>query len=147
MPIVIVNPNDPVDTSKVFVADSKALVWWLAEDGRPSQKARGAFEKVISGKATLVVPKAEWESLKQGPEADSACAKLTRVVELVECRGRYGLMLPPAGYPEPEAVAALGDQLTPRQRELLAVALTFADAAVITDDQKIKESGLVKIAW
>jgi PIN domain nuclease of toxin-antitoxin system len=126
----------------IYIADTHALLWYLADSPRLSAAAKKAFDEAKTGRVTVVVPAivlAEliWTILKGRINVD-----LKRVLATVQ---KHYTITPL----EPADVLKLPD-LSPipemHDRMIVAEALRRG-ASLITRDEVIIKSGLVPVIW
>jgi len=131
------------ETQPIYVADTHAFYWYLLNSPRLGTGARAAFELAEHGGAQIVIP-------------------AIAVAELVFICEKYGVRLDfNAIYDSQKSGAYLFPPLERRQLEklqelqqvaemrdrLITAEAVLLDAVVITQDQAIRGTGLVKTIW
>lgn len=126
----------------VYVADTHALLWYLADSPRLSSAAKQTFNKAEAGQATVVVPAivlAEliWTILKGRISVD-----LRQVLATVQKHYTTTSLEPSDVLKLP----ALSSILEMHDRLIVAETLR-RHANLITKDEVITRSGLVSVIW
>ena len=128
----------------LYVADTHALLWYLAGSPQLSSPARSAFDAAASGSNDVVVPAIVIAELVMLAEKRRGLADLDQVVATLRARPGFRL-----STLTPELVLRIQKlTLHPDIHDRLIVAEALElDATIITRDRAITSSGLVKVVW
>jgi len=125
-----------------YVADTHALLWYLADSPRLGSDARSVFKQAQSGQAKVIVPaivlaEAIWVVQKGRVGTD-----VQRVITTIREHYRITPL-------EPSDVLRLPDLMgVPEMHDRLIVAETLRrSASLITRDEQIISSGIVPVVW
>jgi len=128
----------------LYVADTHALLWYLAGSPQLSSPARSAFDAAASGSNDVVVPAIVIAELVMLAEKRRGLADLDQVVATLRARPGFRLStLTPELVLRIQKLTLLPDI---HDRLIVAEALEL-DATIITRDRAITSSGLVKVVW
>src|SRR3972149_1373681 len=128
----------------LYVADTHALLWYLAGSPQLSSPARSAFDAAASGSNDVVVPAIVIAELVMLAEKRRGLADLDQVVATLRARPGFRLStLTPELVLRIQKLTLLPDI---HDRLIVAEALEL-DAPIITRDRAITSSGLVKVVW
>ena len=128
----------------LYVADTHALLWYLAGSPQLSSPARSAFDAAASGSNDVVVPAIVIAELVMLAEKRRGLADLDQVVATLRARPGFRLStLTPELVLRTQRLTLLPDI---HDRLIVAEALEL-DATIITRDRAIIASGLAKVVW
>jgi predicted nucleic acid-binding protein len=132
-------------TRPFYVTDTHPFVWYLAaDDGRLSPSAKSVFENADSAKAVVVIPAIVLAESLYLAEKGRIKAKAVEILELVESALNYRL------YPLDLSVIQIAWELKKipeiHDRVIAATAKRLG-LELITDDNRIRQSGYVKTLW
>ena len=131
-------------SGNLFVTDTHALLWYLTDDERLGRKAESTYDRVDAGNAVIVIPTvvlAEAIFITEKHRVDLEFIEILKVIE-----GSLNYIT----YPMDVAVVLKCHDLKAipelHDRIITATAMLL-DAALITKDKKIVESGEVAVVW
>jgi len=128
----------------MYVADTHAFLWFLTEDKRLGSKAKEIFDSCDKGEAIIVIPSIVLIEALFICERKKADLKFKKVLEKIQNSLNYPV------YPLDLKIVSICQELKqlndPHDRIVVATA-KFLNAILITKDEKIRESKLVKIIW
>lgn len=126
----------------VYVADTHALLWYLADSPHLSAAAKRVFEEAKTGEAAVIVPAIVLAELIWIVQKGRISVDLKRVLATVQ---KHYTITPL----EPVDVLAIPDLFViPEMHDRMIVAETQRRrASLITRDEDIARSGLVPIVW
>src|SRR3990172_6016833 len=128
----------------LYVADTHALLWYLAGSPQLSSPARSAFDGAASGSNDVVVPAIVIAELVMLAEKRRGIADLDRVVAALRAKPGFRLSsLTPDLALRIQTLTTFPDI---HDRLIVAEALDL-DATIITRDQVITASRLAKVVW
>jgi predicted nucleic acid-binding protein len=132
-------------TRPFYVTDTHPFVWYLAaDDERLSPSAKSVFENADSAKAVVVIPAIVLAESLYLAEKGRIKAKAVEILELVESALNYRL------YPLDLSVIQIAWELKKipeiHDRVIAATAKRLG-LELITDDNRIRQSGYVKTLW
>lgn len=127
----------------LYVADTHALIWYLVGSKKLGENAREAFDSAIAGENQIVIPAIVIAEIIMFAEKHRTIDPKKIWSALKKNNGfRFAPLLP-------ETAEKIQDlTLLPDIHDRLIVAETKEQkATLITFDEKVTKSGLVKIIW
>jgi len=131
-------------TRPFYVTDTHPFVWYLAEDTRLGPGAKEVFEQADSGKAVIIIPAIVMAESPFLAEKGRVKATAGEVLGLVESALNYRF------YPLDLSVIQIGWELKkiPEIHDrLIAATAKHLGLELITDDNKVRQSGYVQTLW
>ncbi|MBI3359668.1 MAG: type II toxin-antitoxin system VapC family toxin [Chloroflexi bacterium] len=128
----------------VYVADTHALVWYLAGSPLLGEAARRAFDEAVSGESRVIVAVISLAELVMMVEKGRSEVEIAAVMATL--RAAPGFEIRPL---TPEVALSIQSLIALRDiHDRLIVAEAIANnATLVTRDQSITSSGLVPIIW
>jgi len=128
----------------VYVLDTHALVWYLDNDERLSRRVRKILEKED---VVLVIPTIVLAEIKYLFSKKRIGLSFTRVNDAL--RQDYRVRIHPFDF---SCVEALNTEFDLHDGMIVATAMLFRDnfnknTAIVTKDEKIRKSGIIKTIW
>jgi PIN domain nuclease of toxin-antitoxin system len=131
-----------------FVADTHAVIWYLAKDKRLSRKARAAFLKSKAGYGHVVIPSivlVESIFLVQRRRADEEVIKV--MLDLSE-NPAAGIYIYPLNKTVVRALSHFGPATIPESPDrIIAATALHLSLPLLTADLAIQSSELVETVW
>jgi len=128
----------------LYVADTHALLWYLAGSPQLSAAARAAFDEAASGTSEVVVPAIVIAELIVLAEKRRGTIDLSPIVAALKTQPGFRLTaLTPETALRIQSLATLADI---HDRLIVAEALERR-ASIITRDRSIASSGLAPVVW
>ena len=133
---------------KDFVADTHAVIWYLAKDKRLSRKAHSAFLKARAGYGHVVIPSivlVETIFLVQRRRADEEAVKI--MLDLPEI-STAGIYVYPLNKAVVQALSHFGPVAVPELTDrIIAATALHLNLPLLTADPAIQSSKLVETVW
>src|SRR3972149_11862618 len=127
-----------------YIADTHALLWYLAGSPQLSPAARSAFDEATVGASEAIVPAIVIAELVMLAEKRRGLVDLVRVVESLQSKPGFRLTsLTPEIALGTRPLCALPDI---HDRLIVAEAIELG-ATIITRDRAIAASGLAPVSW
>ena len=128
----------------IYVADTHALLWYLAGSSLLGSAARHAFDEAVRGQATVVIPVIALAELTMLLEKGRAELSLDEVLDVL--KKTSGFVIEPLLKDTVIRVRQMTSLPDIHDRLIVAEAESHG-APLITVDQAIVASGLVAIVW
>ena len=126
------------------VTDTHSLIWHLTEDKKLSKKASAIFTEADKGEAIIIVPTIVLAEIIYICEKKKSELKIKNVIDKIKDSLNY---VPYNLNVEVlEKVIGLKDISEMHDRIITAIAL-ITGAILITKDEEIAKSGMVKTVW
>lgn len=127
-----------------YVADTHALVWYLAGSPLLSESARQVFDEAVKGESQVIVPVISLAELILMIEKGRSKVEMEEVLKVL--RAASGIVIKELVLDVVLKIEKL--KALPDIHDRLIVAEALAnDAILITRDEAITKSGLVKVIW
>jgi PIN domain nuclease of toxin-antitoxin system len=126
-----------------YVADTHSLVWYFTGDSRLSKKALEAFELTID-EGLIIVPSVVLAEIMFIASKGKVSISFLETVKKIEEYDNFDIA------PLDTDILKLADKIEMNMemhdKLIVATALNY-QAIIITRDERIKESGIVKTVW
>jgi PIN domain nuclease of toxin-antitoxin system len=129
---------------EIFVTDTHALLWYLTEDKRLGKKALKIFEKADKGEAEIIIPTTVLAEALFITEKHRVDIKFMDIIKEIENSSNYFI------HPLDMEVILKCHELKeiPELHDRVIVATSLLlDAKLITRDEIITDSKIVKVVW
>lgn len=128
----------------MYVTDTHALLWFLTNDDKLGVRARELFRSCDKGETIIVIPSIALLECLYICEKGKVDLEFRNIIEKTEGSLNYPT------YPLDREVIlnleTVKQMFDPHDRVIVAIA-KMLNAIVITKDDKIRNSGLVKTIW
>jgi PIN domain nuclease of toxin-antitoxin system len=129
-------------TAPIYVADTHALLWYLAASSRLSGNAKRVFDRAASRQAEIIVPAIVLAELLWIIQKGSLDVQSKQVLATIQKHYTVTPLVPMDVYRLPEL------SLVPEMHDRLIVAeARRRNAVLITRDAAITRSELVSVLW
>ena len=127
-----------------YVADTHSLIWYLTEDKKLGKKALSIFVKADRGEVVIIVPTIVLAEAISICEKKKAELKIKSIIEKIKNSLNY---IPyNLNIEVLEKVITIKNISEMHDRIITAIAV-ITEAALLTKDKDIINSGIVKIIW
>lgn len=127
-----------------YTTDTHSLIWYLTEDKKLSKKALAIFNEAEKGEAIIIIPAIVLAEMIYICEKKKSELKIKIVIDKI----KYSLNYVPYNLNMEVLEKVIGIKGIPEihDRIIAAIAL-ITDSTLITKDEEIAQSGIVKTIW
>jgi PIN domain nuclease of toxin-antitoxin system len=128
----------------MYVTDTHSFIWFITKDKRLGEKAKEIFRSCDNGNLIVIIPSIVLFECLYICEKKKVDLEFRQIIEKID--GTFNYLV----YPLDEEVVlncqSIKEIVEPHDRIVVATA-KLLNATLITKDEKIIDSGLVKTIW